>query len=397
MKKYDFDEVIDRRGTQSYKWDIAERHMGAEDVLGMWTADMDFRCPPAMLETLQKRLDHGILGYTIKGPDYFSIVEKWMKDRYEWELTDDEICNCPPGVIPACYMLIDLLTEPGDPVFTFMPNYDSLYEGADNRGRRLVTAPLLHDPGKPGDWRLNLPAFERIIEEEHVRLAIMCSPHNPVGRVWTRRELEDFAEICIKHDVFVISDEVHCDLIRPGLRHTPLATVPGMADRSAVLMSINKGFNVAGLMTASIIIPNQDVMGRFRKTLSRWSMTLDGVFGALAFESVYSDPECLNWLEQVNEYLSANLEYAASCINEKVKGVTTFVPEGTYLMWLDFSETGLSGDQLREYLVKECRLDFCDGWEFDPACRDHMRLNAACPRATLEEAMGRLEKGMARL
>ena len=194
----------------------------------------------------------------------------------------------------------------------------------------------------------------------------------------------------MRRNIFVISDEVHCDIVRDGVKHTPMGSVPGMEDLSATLMSPNKSFNVAGLMTASVFIPNREVMAAFRRKLSSWAMTLDTVFGTLAVEELYSDPACEDWLDQANAYLSGNLEYAVSYIRQNIPDIRTYVPEGTYLLWLDFSATSLRGAKLRRFLVQECGLDLCDGWEFDPSIDDHMRLNCACTRATLEEAMKRL-------
>ncbi|MBP5750049.1 MAG: pyridoxal phosphate-dependent aminotransferase [Firmicutes bacterium] len=391
--RYDFDKPIDRRNTNSYKWDIAERHMGCEDVLGMWTADMDFQSPPPMLDTLRKRLDHGVLGYTIRGERYYEIIQNWLQRRFGWTLGKEAVHFCPPGVIPAVCMLVEVLTKPGDALFAFMPNYDSLYGAAEAMGRRLVTAPLkcpADGPKECADWKMDLEAFERIAQEEQVKAVLFCSPHNPVGRVWTAEELAAFGEICRRRNIFVISDEVHCDIVRDGVKHTPMGSVPGMEDLSATLMSPNKSFNVAGLMTASVFIPNREVMAAFRRNLSSWAMTLDTVFGTLAVEELYSDPACEDWLDQANAYLSGNLEYAVSYIRQHIPDIRTYVPEGTYLLWLDFSATSLRGAELRRFLVQECGLDLCDGWEFDPAVDDHMRLNCACTRATLEEAMKRL-------
>lgn len=394
---FNFDEKIDRQNTNSYKWDIAERHMGTEGVLGMWTADMDFRSPQPMLDAMAQRLKHGVIGYTIRSNNYYEIIQRWMSRRYGWDLKKEEIHVCPPGVIPAVCMLVDMLTKPGDPVFAFMPNYDSLYGAAESMGRRLVTAPLLCEEDtvtKCSSWKMNLPEFERLVKEENIKLAVFCSPHNPVGRVWTMEELEAFGKICSENGVFVISDEVHCDIVRPGAKHVPFGMVPGMENLSAVLMSPNKTFNVAGIMTASVFIKNPEIMAAFKKKLGNWAMTLDTTFGTIAVETLYSDPYCETWLDECNEYLTDNLEYAAEYINTNVPCVTTAVPEGTYLLWLDFSKTDLRGEELRRYLVQECKLDLCDGWEFDPECLDHMRLNCACTSATLKEALLRLEEGM---
>lgn len=391
--RYDFDKPIDRRNTNSYKWDIPERHMNTLDVLGMWTADMDFQSPAPMLETLRKRIDHGVLGYTIRGPKYYEIIQNWLKRRYGWEVEKNTIHFCPPGVIPAVCMLIDVLTKPGEAIFAFMPNYDSLYGAAESMGRRLVTAPLKFSSKGTlncSDWEMDLDAFEKTAVENDVHLLLFCSPHNPVGRVWTKSELEALGQVCRQHNIFVISDEVHCDIVRPGIQHTPMGSVLGMEDLSATLMSPNKSFNVAGLMTASVLIHNREVMKAFQKKLASWAMTLDTVFGTLAVEELYSNSACEEWLDQVNKYLTSNLEYAANYINKNVLGVRTYIPEGTYLLWLDFSQTSLRGDALCEHLVKDCRLDLCDGREFDPSHDDHMRLNCACTKETLKEAMKRL-------
>ena len=338
---------------------------------------------------------YGVLGYTIRGPKYYEIIQSWLQHRYGWALDKDSIHFCPPGVIPAVCMLVELLTKPGDAVFAFMPNYDSLYGAAESMGRRLVTAPLscsTQGPLRCADWKMDLDAFERAAVENDIHLALFCSPHNPVGRVWTAEELSEFAAICRRRDIFVISDEVHCDIVRPGVKHIPMGSVPGMEDRSATLMSPNKSFNVAGLMTASVFIPNRQVMAAFRKKLSAWAMTLDTVFGTLAVEKLYSDPACEEWLDAVNAYLTANLEYAADYIARNIPSIKTYVPEGTYLLWLDCSDTAFRGDALCEHLVKDLKLDLCDGREFDPFRDDHMRLNCACTRATLQEALERLER-----
>ncbi|HPF19130.1 MAG TPA: MalY/PatB family protein [Bacillota bacterium] len=388
MERFDFDTPVNRKGTLSYKWDSQARNLGESDVLPMWVADMDFRCPQPMLDALQERIEHGVLGYTKRGDRYYEIMQNWFSRRFDWTVDTQWLCYCPPGVIPAVTILLDILTKPGDPVLMHMPNYDALYGAVKEMGRSLIRCPLLEDED---GFRIDFDLFEKLLREYKIKVMLFCSPHNPSGRVWTGEELEQTGALCARYGVTVISDEVHCDLVYKPHIHTPFGKIKSMEQNSVTLMSPNKTFNVGGLMTASVIIPDPALMARYRKVLGTWAMNLDTTFGTIAVETLYRDPDCEAWLDAVVEYLRKNAEYATEWINTRIPGVRTRCPEGTYLLWLDFADTGLQGPELYEFLIRKAHLDLSEGSEFDPEDRTHMRMNLACPRATLREALGRLE------
>lgn len=393
MVKFDFDTPVNRKGTLSYKWDSETRNLGTPDVLPMWVADMDFRCPQPMLDALQERIEHGVLGYTKRGENYYEIMQSWLRRRFDWTVDTQWLCYCPPGVIPAVTILLDILTKPGDPILMHMPNYDALYGAVEDMGRSLIRCPLIEEEG---GFRMDFDLFEKLLREYKIKVMVFCSPHNPSGRVWTREELERTGELCARYGVTVISDEVHCDLVYKPHVHTPFGKIKSMEQSSVTLMSPNKTFNVGGLMTASVIIPNAELMARYRKVLGTWAMNLDTTFGTIAVETLYSDPGCEAWLEAVVEYLRENAEYATEAVNTRIRGVRTRCPEGTYLLWLDFTETGLRGAALKEFLIREARLDLSEGSEFDPENQTHMRMNLACPHAVVREAVKRLETAVNR-
>lgn len=388
MAKFDFDAPVNRRGSLSYKWDSSSRFMGEEEVIPMWVADMDFKCPKPMLDALQTRIEHGILGYTKRGDDYYDMIQNWLARRFNWKIKKEWISYCPPGVIPAVTILLNLLTVSEDPIIMHMPNYDALYGAVLDMGRKLIKCPLKLD--KSG-YHMDLELFEKLVVKHKVKVMVFCSPHNPTGRVWTKGELKQLGEICKKHGVFVISDEVHCDLVYEPNVHTPFGKLESMVQNSATLMSPNKSFNVGGLMTATVIIPNAELMSRYKKVLGTWAMNLDTTFGTIAVETLYGNPECEAWLDAVVAYLKKNVEYVTEYVNKNIKGVQTRCPEGTYLMWLDFSQTGLKGDALNEFLIKKAHIDLSSGKEFDPENVTHMRMNVACSFATVKEAMERLK------
>lgn len=386
-----FDTPIERRGTHSYKWDSSMRLYGTEDVLPMWTADMDFRCAKPLIDAFQKRIDHGIFGYTQRDDKYYDIIQSWLYRRYGWELPKEAICWCPPGVIPALNFLLDALTEKGDSCIIHMPNYDSLFDIVEAKGRKLITSGLIKTEE---GYKIDFEDFEAKIKEHRPKVLIFCSPHNPTGRVWTMEELTRLAEICNKYDMWVISDEVHCDIVRKGVKHHPMGSLPAIAQRCATMMSPNKSFNVAGLASASILIENKWLMAQYRRSLSTIATTLDNVFATIGIDVLYSDPQCTEWLEEVNDYIEGNLDYAVRFIGEHIPEVKAYKPEGTYLMWLDFGGLGLNKDTLPDFLVKEARLGLIYGHEFGPGCDASARMNAACTRANMEEAMNRLHKAV---
>lgn len=388
MTTFDFDTPVNRRGTLSYKWDSDARFLGESDVLPMWVADMDFRCPQPMLDAFEQRIRHGVFGYTKRGECYHDIMQRWFLRRYNWHVDTGAIAWCPPGVIPAVVILLDILTKPGDSVLMPMPNYDALYGAVLNMERQLIQWPLLEtDEG----YRMDFERFEELVEQYKPRVMVVASPNNPTGRVWTLDELNEMCTLCERYGITVISDEAHCDLVYGPNVHVPLGRIQPNRQNNIVLMSPNKTFNVGGLMTASVIIPDPRLMEQYRKVLNMWAMNLDTTFGTIAVETLYEHPDCEAWLDAVVPYLKRNVEYVTDFVNGQIEGVKTRHPQGTYLMWLDFTETGLRGTELKEFLVREAKLDLSDGKEFDPANDTHMRMNLGCTFATAKEAMRRLK------
>jgi len=369
------------------------RLYGTEDILPMWTADMDFRCPEPMIEAFQKRVDHGIFGYTQRDEKYFTIILSWLARRFNWTLPREAVCWSPPGVIPALNFLLDILTAPGDGVIIHMPNYSSLFDIVSAKGRTLVTTDLLKtDDG----YSIDFADFEAKVAKFKPKVLILCSPHNPTGRVWTHEELTRLCDICIENDVWVISDEVHCDLLRSGVVHTPIGSIPSIAQKCVTMMAPNKTFNVAGLASSSVFIENQWLMGEYRKALSMIATTLDNVFATIAIDVLYGHPGCEQWLDGVNEYIEGNIDYALSFIAENLPDIWVKKPEGTYLLWLDFGKLGLSGESLKDFLIKEAKLGLIYGNEFGQDCDSFARMNMACVRATVVEAMQRLKGAIER-
>jgi len=384
---FDFDTVIDRRNTDSYKWDCNAETFGTEDVLPMWVADMDFACPPPLLDALEARIRHGILGYTSRSEGYEQAIISWLSRRHGWQVDRDWISYCPPGIMPSVCMLIGLLSQPNDRIIIQTPNYSSLMNAIKDSGRLMVENPLKFD------GRSYAFDFDDLkTKSSNAKMLLLCNPNNPTGSVWSRDQLAELGDICAKNGVFVISDEVHCDLVYPGSRHTPFGALPGPSqEMSATCISPNKTFNVGGLLTSTIIIPNQILKERYEAELATQQIRLDNVFGRIAVETLYKEPLCEQWLEELLTYLEGNIDTAVARINV-IPGLKTHKPQGTYLLWIDFSGLGLTDTALRRMLVHKAKLGLSDGLDFGSRFGQYMRMNIACPRQMLEEGLRRLEK-----
>lgn len=382
---YDFDRIIDRKHTSSFKWDCNLDTFGTENVLPMWVADMDFKCPDALLDALRQRLDHGILGYTSRNEAYVNAITNWMHRRHNWDIDKNWITYCSPGVMPGICILISLLTEPGDEIVIQTPNYSSLMDAIKDKGRIMLDNPLLKtDEG----YKIDFDYLNRLLKR--AKMLLLCNPNNPTGTVWSKNDLEQLGNLCLENDVFVISDEVHCDLTRTGIKHTPFGSLSkAVSNISATCISPNKTFNVGGVLTSTFFISNEDVRNRYNRELSTWQIRLDNVFGRIAVEEVYSSSECERWLDALLEYLDGNVYYAVDRIKSTGK-LEIICPDATYLLWIDFSSLGLSNDDLRRFLIYDAHIGLSDGLDFSPHCDQFMRMNVACPRAILEDGLNRL-------
>ena len=376
---YSFDTIVDRHSTGSVKYDL--RH----DLLPLWVADMDFPLPDEILNAIKKRVDHGIFGYTMTGPSYWSALDSWCFREYGYHVKHSEWVTVP-GVVYSLSIAIRAVTEPSDAVLIEQPVYYPFSQIVKDNGRKLIVVPLCY---KDGRYFRDINAFENTIKENNVKAFILCSPHNPVGRVWTLDELTEVAEICRRYGVTVIADEIHCDFIRPGIKFTSFATLGDEYKQKLILCTApSKTFNLAGLQVSNIWIPNPDIRGRFKKQNQANGYNEVNTLGMTAVEAVYTLGK--PWLNQLKEYLEGNIAYVKDFLNEHLSHIKLVEPEGTYLLWLDFHETGLSNEEVKERVEGKARLWLDHGDIFGEGGEFFERINIACPRSILEQAMKQL-------
>jgi len=385
---FDFDRRIDRRGTSSYKWDYCGRVFGREDVLPMWVADMDFRAPRQVIEALKDRAGHGVFGYTARPAELYDAVIEWFAARYGWRIEREWIL-ATPGVVPALDLAIEAYTAPGDGVIIQPPVYYPFRDAVSRNGRRLVNNRLLE---REDGWRIDSEALGR--DCRRASMLVLCSPHNPVGRVWTATELRDVVRVCAKNDVTIFSDEIHADIVHAGNRHLPTATLDGAADITVSAYATSKTFNLAGLQMSLNVIPDPELRREFREVSDRFHMGMSNVFAIEATRAAYSCGE--EWLEALLAYLKGSFDLLEERL-KSIPGVAVRRPEGTYLAWLDCRGLGLDDDALEELFVQGAGLGLNRGSTFGPGGEGHMRMNLACPRSVLAEALDRLERAVARL
>jgi cysteine-S-conjugate beta-lyase len=396
--KYDFDTEINRAGTFSAKWEFiqegedplgwqhTDRCFGEDRTLPMWVADMDFVCPRPVVEALVARAAHGIYGYTTATGSYYAAVVNWIRRRHGWEIAPEWICTTP-GVVPALNMLVGAFVRPGEKVLIQPPVYYPFYSAVENNGAELVTNPLLYEDGR---YRMDYAGLEAVTRDPQVVMAILCSPHNPVGRVWTREELVRFGEICFANDVLVVSDEIHGDLMLNGRPFIPFASIGGdFAQRSIVCTAPSKTFNLAGLHASNIVIPDTDLRCRFAATLRKNGLFGVSAFGVVAAQAAYDQGE--EWLDQVLEYIAGNLAVLEEFVARHIPEITVIPPEGTYLVWLDCRRLGLEKWALKRLMLQEARVYLDEGFIFGPEGEGFERINIACPRSVLMEALQRID------
>lgn len=390
--KYDFDELVERRGSDCLKYDFAAERGMPEDVLSLWVADMDFRTAPCITERIQKDAAFGIFGYTDSKDDYFQAVSNWYETYFGWKVEKDWLVKTP-GIVFAIAAAVSAFTEEGDSVLIQQPVYYPFSAVIRDNGRKLVNNELVL---KDGRYEMDLEDFEKKVVQEKVKLFILCSPHNPVGRVWTEEELRSIGEICLKYNVKIVSDEIHSDFVYPGFAHHVLTTVDErFQEISIVCTAPSKTFNLAGLQISNIWIPNPELRGIYQKKLQSLGCSEANMLGLHACQAAYEGGR--EWLEQLKEYLKGNLDFVRTCLRENLPQIKLVEPEGTYLVWLDCRELGLSGEELERFIVQKAKLWLDDGAIFGKAGEGFERVNIACPRAILKEALDRLKKAVATL
>ena len=383
---FDFDTVPNRRGTNCFKYDFA-REMGMpEDVLPLWVADMDFPTAPAVLERLHALAEHGIFGYTGVKDAYFSAVHNWYAQRFGWE-TQRSWLVTTPGVVFAIAIAIRAFTQKGDAILIQQPVYYPFANKVTENDRQLVVNPLVL---KNGRYEMYFADMERKIVDYHVKMLLLCSPHNPVGRVWTKEELLRVGEICQKHGVLVVSDEIHADFTYAGHTHRVFASVKSeFANFTITCTAPSKTFNLAGLQNSNIFIPNRQLRHAYKKELSACGCGGTNCMGMAACQAAYEAGA--DWLEQLKQYLAGNLAYIRQFLREKLPEIALIEPEGTYLVWLDLRKLGLTEQQQRQLIVQDAKLWLDTGTLFGQGGEGFERINIACPRTTIEQAMQRLE------
>ena len=385
MGQYDFDTYIDRRGTSCIKWDFGMERKGRDDLLPLWVADMDFKLPDEIVSDITNRASQGVFGYTDPKADYFDAVNGWFERRHGFNVDHDWI-TITHGVVYGIVLAIRAFTEPGEAVMIQQPVYYPFAESVRVNKRKLVNNQLVYKDGK---YEIDFDDFEKKIVEEKVKLFLLCSPHNPVGRVWSRDELIRIADICKRHDVYVFADEIHSDFIYSSFAHTSYMTLgDGYRDKLILGTSPSKTFNMAGLQVANIIIPNKDVREKFRYENMITGYSQCNAVGLEATKSVYTKGD--KWVDELIEYLEGNLSFVRDFLKEKLPKVKLVEPEGTYLIWLDFSKITDSHKELEDLIVDKAHLWLDPGIIFGKETSLFERINIACPRSILKQAMEQL-------
>jgi len=396
MKSY-FVKLPDRKNTNSIKWDfirdpsnfktlrtISSFHP-EKPIIPMWVADMDFECPKEVIKALEERVRHGIYGYSMASDSYYDSILKWMKKRHGW-LIDKEWITITPGVLPALKSAVRAFVKPGEKVLIQPPVYYPFFSAAECNNAELKLNPLRLDGDR---YSFDIEKFERIVSSGDIKLFILCNPHNPVGRVWTKDELTRIGEICLKNNVIVLADEIHLDLVYSWSKFTPFASISKeFADISISCTAASKTFNLAGFYTSNIITSNPKLKAQFDRTLYASGANEINLFGLVATETAYRHGE--KWLREVMGYIEENYLYIESFIETNIPKIKVFKPEGTYLVWLDFSRFGLSRTELSNLLINKAGLGLDEGIGFGKQCESFVRMNIATSRKTIEEAMNRL-------
>ena len=385
-KNLDFDRIIDRKNTRCLKYDFAVKRGMPEDVLPLWVADMDFETSSYIEDALTERVQEGIFGYSDVQTPYFEIIRDWMVRHHDWEPQEKWLIKTP-GVVFALAMAVKAYTDPGDKVLLQQPVYYPFSEVITDNGREVVSNDLVLT--EDGTYKIDFADFEQKIIANGIKLFLLCSPHNPVGRVWTKEALEKIGDICVKHGVTVVSDEIHNDFIWEGT-HTVFAGIKKeFADNSVTCTSPSKTFNLASMLISNIFIPNQILRRKFRKEMDRAGISQLSVLGLVATEAAYAHGD--EWYAAMKNYVRDNIAFAKTYVEKNLPGVRMIDTQGTYLIWLDFRQTGLTVEELDHKIIYEAGLWLDSGKIFGKTGEGFERINVACPRAVLQEALDSIQ------
>jgi cystathionine beta-lyase len=388
---WNFDEPARREGTNSIKYDLREETFGVKDVIPMWVADMDFNTPDFIVEALQERLKHEIFGYTFRPSAYFTSIIGWLDKRHNWKVEKEWISFCP-GIVPALNFCTLAFTQPGDKIIVQPPVYFPFFSAVESHGRNLIYNSLIESDGK---WEMDYESLISAIDGK-TRMIMISNPHNPVGRVWAPEEMNRLAEICLKNNILVLSDEIHCDLILPGYTHTPFASLSEKnAEITITCIAPSKTFNLAGLSTSSVIISNPLLRKSFNRFVENLHVGGGNIFGTIASVAAYTHGH--DWLDALLDYIDHNVAFVEDYCEKMIPEIIPVKPEATYMIWLDCRKFGMSGKELQSFFVKKAGVGMNEGSTFGPGGEGFMRMNLAATHQTVIKAMEQIEKAVSAL
>ncbi|MDQ0216503.1 cystathionine beta-lyase [Oikeobacillus pervagus] len=381
-----FDQIINRKGSSSVKWDGVQKVFGVEDALPMWVADMDFAAAPEIIQALKEVVDHGVYGYTTIPASTTEAICGWMEKRHGWKI-DSSWLLFNSGVVPSLALAVEILTEKGDAVLLQSPVYAPFFSMIKNNGRKIANCPLTIGDDQ---FEINFDQLEKTIQTENVKLFFLCNPHNPGGRVWSEQELIQIAEICKRNEVIIVSDEIHSDLIAPPHKHIPIASLKKDYEEFVItLIAPTKTFNLAGLQASSIIVPNKTIRTKLSNGQLRQGFFTLNMMGITAMEVAYKYGE--SWLDECIHYIRGNVEYVKDFLQREFPSIQMFDPQGGYLIWINCRELGYSDQELNERLLQKGKLALEPGTKYGKGGEGFVRMNVACPRSTVEEGMKRFK------
>ena len=385
---YNFDEYIDRRHSDSYKYDLREKYFKNPDILPMWVADMDFRTPDFVINAIQKRLQHEILGYSFQPESQYQSVIDWVYRHHQWKIQKSWI-GFTPGVVPAISLAVLTFSQPGDKIIIQTPVYFPFYSAVTDHGRQLTLNPLLLENGR---YRMDLDNLKSQIDSG-AKMLILCSPHNPTGNVWRKEELLELAEVCEKHNILILSDEIHADIVYKGNKHIPVAMLTEeIANRTITLMAPSKTFNFAGLSTSYFIASNHKLFEKMNQAVNKIHLGMGNIFGNVALEAAYREGD--EWLSQLIRYLQQNIAFVKDFINSNMPCLELLEPEATFLLWVDFRKTGLDDKTVRKLLLEEAQVGLSNGILFGKDGEGFQRINIGCPRSMLEKGLQQIASSL---
>jgi cysteine-S-conjugate beta-lyase len=388
VRLYDFDEVIERSNTACVKYDLRKMFFGTEEVIPMWVADMDFKTPQFILDSLKERASHPILGYSIRPPEYYDAIVNWLQRRHNWTIKPEWICFSP-GIVPALNLAVLAFTKPGDHIIVQPPVYFPFFSAVSSNKRILSYNQLQMVNGR---YQMDYKGLEKLCKKG-ASMIIISNPHNPGGNAWNADELQQMADICLRYDVLMVSDEIHADLVNVGFKHTVLASLgEAIAKNTITMTSASKTFNLAALSTASVIISNKKLLRVFNTLVQNLHVDMGNVFGTVATIAAYNQGE--EWLQQLLQYINVNLNLLDQTLKSDIPEIKMIHPEATYMAWLDCTALNLDDKALEQFFIKDAGLGLNSGIQFGKGGSSYMRINLACPKAILEKALSQLKNAI---